>query len=107
MVEGVYLPVVLIGRFGRHGAGVVGRLNEVSAAVEHEFGPPAVQCESQVPPDLLEENELARPVVDVEGLEMLISELRGDRVDGDLECAERIRVRAGDKAQDLPPSSRC
>ena len=41
----------------------------VPAAVEHEFGPPAVQCECQGPPDLLEEDGLARPVVDVGGLE--------------------------------------
>ena len=34
-------------------------LNEVPAAVGHEFGPPAVQCESQAPPDLLEEDGLA------------------------------------------------
>ena len=40
-------PRHLIGRLGRHGAGLVGVLNEVPAAVEHEFGPPAVQCESQ------------------------------------------------------------
>ena len=30
-------------------------LNEVPAAVKHEFGPPAVQCKSQAPPGLLEE----------------------------------------------------
>ena len=41
-------------------------LNEVPTAVAHEFGPPAVQCESQAPPDLLEEDGLARPVVDAE-----------------------------------------
>ena len=29
-------------------------LNDVPAAVGHEFGPPAVQCKSQAPPDLLE-----------------------------------------------------
>ena len=54
--------------------------NEVPAAVEHEFGPPAVQCESQAPPGLLEEDGLARPVVDVEELEMPIGELKGDQV---------------------------
>ena len=48
VVEGVCLLVVLIGRPGRHGAGLVEMLNEVPAAVEHEFGSPAVQCESQV-----------------------------------------------------------
>ena len=52
VVEGVCLLVVLIGRLGRHGAGLIGMLNEVPAAVEHEFGPPAVQCKSQAPPDL-------------------------------------------------------
>ena len=38
--------------------------------------PPMVQCKSQAPPDLLEEDGLARPVVDVEELEMHIGELR-------------------------------
>ena len=37
VVEGVCLFVVLIGRLGRHGAGFVGMLYEVPAAVEHEF----------------------------------------------------------------------
>ena len=55
VVEGVCLLVVLIGRLGRRGTGLVGMPNEVPAAFEHEFGPPAVQCESQAPPDLLEE----------------------------------------------------
>ena len=32
VVEGVCLLVVLIGRLGRHGPGVVGMLNEVPAA---------------------------------------------------------------------------
>eukprot|EP00614_Pseudopedinella_elastica_P014930 CAMPEP_0172581556 /NCGR_PEP_ID=MMETSP1068-20121228/792_1 /TAXON_ID=35684 /ORGANISM="Pseudopedinella elastica, Strain CCMP716" /LENGTH=78 /DNA_ID=CAMNT_0013374579 /DNA_START=1 /DNA_END=237 /DNA_ORIENTATION=- len=77
-------------------------LNEVPAAVEHEFGPPAVQCESQAPPDLLEEDGLAHPVVDVEELEMPIGELRGDQVNDDVECAGQLRVRAGDEAQDVP-----
>ena len=45
------LLVVLIGRLGRHVAGLVGVLNGVLAAVENEFGPPAVQCESKAPPD--------------------------------------------------------
>ena len=80
VVEGVCLLVVLIGRLGRHGAGLVGVLNEVPAAVEHEFGPPAVQCKSQAPPDLLEEDGLAHPMVDVKELEVLIGELRGDQV---------------------------
>ena len=102
VVEGVCLLAVLIGRLGRHGAGLVRVLNEVPAAVEHEFGPPAVQCESQAPPDLLEEDGLAHPMVDVEELEMLIGELRGDQVNDDVECAGQLRVRAGDKGQDLP-----
>ena len=38
VVEGVCLLVVLIGRLGRHGAGLVGVLNEVPAVVEHKFG---------------------------------------------------------------------
>ena len=78
VVEGVCLLVVLIGRLGRHGAGLVGMLNEVLEAVEHGFGPPAVQCESQAPPDLLGEDGLAHSIVDVEELEMPIGELRGD-----------------------------
>ena len=67
------------------------------AAVEHEFGPPAVQCESRAPPDLLEEDGLARPVVDVEELDNLIGELRGDQVGDDVECAGLIRIRVGDE----------
>ena len=81
---------------------MVGVLNEVPAAVDHEFGPPAVQCESQAAPDLLEEDGLAHPMADVEELEMLIGELRGDQVNDDVECAGQLRVRAGDEAQDLP-----
>ena len=46
-----------------------------------------MQCESQAPPDLLEEDGLARPVVDVEELRVLIGELTGDQVGGDMECA--------------------
>ena len=57
---------------------MVGMLNEVPAAAEREFGPPAVKCESQAPPDLLEKDRLAHPVVDVRELGMPISELRGD-----------------------------
>ena len=100
VVEGICL-LVLIVRLGRHGAGLVGMLNEVLAAAEHEFGPPAVQCESQAPPGLLEEDGLAHPMVDVEELEMLIGELRGDQVGDDVECAGQLRVRAGEEAQDL------
>ena len=85
VVEGVCHLVVLIGRLGRHGAGLVGMLNEVPAAIEHEFGPPAVQCKSQAPPDLLEEDGLAHPMVDVEQLGVLIGELRGDQVNDDVE----------------------
>ena len=87
VVKGVCLLVVLIGRLGRHGTGLVGLLNEAQAAVEHEFGPPAVQCESQAPLGLLEEDGLARPAVDVEELEMPIGELRSDQVLNDSECA--------------------
>ena len=77
-------------------------LNKVPAAVEHEFGPPAGQCESQAPPDLLEDDGLAHLMVDVEGQEMPIGELRGDQVNDDVECDGRLRVLAGDVAQDLP-----
>ena len=63
VVGGMCLVVVLIGRLSRHGAGLVGLLNEVPVAVEHEFGLPTAQCESQGPPDLLEEDGLAHPMV--------------------------------------------
>ena len=56
MIEGACLLFVLIGRLGRHGAGLIGMLNEVPEAVEYEFGPPAVQCETQAPPELLEKD---------------------------------------------------
>ena len=59
VVGGVCLLAVLIGRLVRHGAGLLGVLNEVPAPVAHEFGPPAVQCESQAPSDLLEKDGLA------------------------------------------------
>ena len=55
VVQNVCLLVVLICRLGRRVTGLVGVLNEVSVSVEHEFGPPAVQCESQATPGLLEE----------------------------------------------------
>ena len=76
-------------------------LDEVPAAAEHEFDPPAVQCEFQAPPGLLEEDGLAHPVVDVEELVMLIGELKSDQVNDDVECARQLRVRAGDEAQEL------
>ena len=44
MVEDMCLLVFLIGRLGRHGAGLVGVLNEVPAAVEHEFGLTHLRC---------------------------------------------------------------
>ena len=83
------------------GTGLVGVLNEVPAAVGHGFGPSAVQCESQDPPDLLEEDGLARPVVDFEVLDMLIGKLRGDQGDDDVECAGQLPVRASDETHDL------
>ena len=73
VVEGVCIPVIL-SRLGRRGTGLVRVLNEVPAAVVHNFGPPAVLCESSAPPDLLEEDGLARPVADVEKLKMPNSE---------------------------------
>ena len=78
VVKGACLLVVLIGRLGRRGTGLVGMLNEIPAAVEHEFGLPAEQCKSQAPPDLLEEDGLAHPMADVEEPEMPIGELRGN-----------------------------
>ena len=77
-------------------------LTEFSAAVEHEFCPPAVQCEFKAPPDLLEKDGLARPVVDVENLGVLIGELGRDQVDDNAECAGKFLVRACDGAHDLP-----
>ena len=59
VVDGVFLLVVLIGRLGRHGAGLVGVLNEVPAGAEYKFGLPAVQCEFYAPPALLEDDGLA------------------------------------------------
>ena len=72
VVEGVCLLVALIGRLGRRGAELVAMLNEVPAAVEHEYDPLAVQCEFKVPPELLEEGGLARPMADVDELGVLI-----------------------------------
>ena len=46
-------------------------------------------------------------MVDVEELEMLIGQLRGDQVYDDVECAGQLRVRAGDEARGLLPSYRC
>ena len=68
VVEGVCLLAVLIGHLGCHEAGFVGMVNEFPAAADHEFGPPAVQSESQAPPEMLEEDELTSLVVDVEEL---------------------------------------
>ena len=75
---------------------------EVPAAFEHESGTPAVWCEAQAPPGMLEEDKLARPVVDVEELGMPIGELGIDQVDDGVECAGHLFVRAGDEAHDLP-----
>ena len=96
------IPVVLIGHLGRRGACLAGVLNEVPPAVGHGFGPPAVQCESQAPPGMLEEDGLACPVVDVEELVMHIGELRGNQVNGAVVCAGQLPVRAGDEDHDLP-----
>ena len=75
---------------------------EVPAAAEHEFGPPAVQCESQAPPGLLEEDGIARPVVHVEELEMPVGdESRVDQVGDGVICAGQLLVRASDEAHGL------
>ena len=102
MVEGVRLLVALIGRLGRRGAELVGMLYEVQAAVEHKFGPPKVQCKSRAPPALLELDGLARPVVDVDELEIPNGELRGDRVGDDVQFAGQLRARVGFEAHGLP-----
>ena len=59
VIESVCLLVVLVGRLGRRGMGLVGMLNEVPVAAEHEFGPPALQCESRAFTDMLKEDGLA------------------------------------------------
>ena len=61
-----------------------------------------MQCKSQAPPDLLDGDGLARPVVYVEELEVLIGELGGNQVGDDVGCARQLRVRTGDEAQGLP-----
>ena len=61
-----------------------------------------MKCVSQAPPDLLEEDGLARPVVDYEEPGVLIGELRGDQVDGDVECAGELPVRASYEAHEFP-----
>ena len=95
VVDGACLFVVFISRLGRRGTGLVWMLNEVPAAVEHEFGSITVQCESQAPPDLVEEDGLVRSVVDVEELEMPIDELRGDQVDDDGSAHRLVERRSG------------
>ena len=102
MVEGVCPLIALIGRLGRRGIGLVGMLNEVPAAIEHEFGPLAVQCEPRASPGMLEEDGIALPVVDVGELDMPIGELRGDQVSDSAECPGQLRVRAGDEARIIP-----
>ena len=89
VVEGACPLVVLISRLGRSGAGLVRVLNKAPAAAEYESGPPAVQCESQAPVDLLEGDALARPGIGVEELEMPIGEVRGAQAGGVEECAYR------------------
>ena len=49
-----------------------------------------------------EEDELSRPVVNVEELEMPIGELRGDQAGDVAKCAGQIPARASDESQDLP-----
>ena len=41
-------------------------------------------------------------MVDVEELDVIIVELKGDQVYGGVECAKHLRVRAGDETRDLP-----
>ena len=96
------LLIALIGRLGRRGTGFVGMLNEVPVAAGNEFGPPAMQCGSKAPPDLQEENGLARLVVDVEELEMRIGVLTGDQLEGDVECAGKLCLRVCDEVRGLP-----
>ena len=58
--------------------------------------------QSQAPLDLLEEDGLARPVVDAEELELLIGELGGGQSGDEVKYAGQLRVRAGDEAHELP-----
>ena len=106
VVRGLCLLIIPIGCLGRRGTGLVSMLNEVPAAVEHEFGPPAVKCKSRAPSDLHEEDGLARPVVDVKELEMLIGELRGDQVGDDVECAVQLAYAPATRPGP-PPNCRC
>ena len=76
-------------------------LNEVPAAVKHELGSPAVQCEPQAPPDLLKKDELANQRADVKELELLSRKPGGDEASCDVECAGQLRVRTGDEAYDI------
>ena len=41
-------------------------------------------------------------MADVEELWTLIGKIRDDQVNDDVECAGKLRVRAGDEAQDVP-----
>ena len=88
------LLIVLIDRPGRRWTGLVGLLNGVPVAAEHGPGPPTVPCQYQYPPDLLEDDGLARPWIDVEELEMPIGELRSDQADDAVKCAGHLSVRA-------------
>ena len=58
MAEGARPFAVLVGRLGRRGTGLIWVLNGVPEAATYELGPPAVQCESQAPSDLLEKDGL-------------------------------------------------
>ena len=56
-----------------------------------------MQCESQAPQGLLEQDGLARPAVDVEELKAPIGELGGDQVGDIVECAGKLSVRGCDE----------
>ena len=61
-----------------------------------------MQCESQAPLGLLEEDGLARPGVYVNELNILIGEHGAGQVDGTVECADHHPVLACDEARGLP-----
>ena len=102
VVEGVCHLVVLTGRLGRLGTGLVWVLGEYPGSGRAFVWLTGVQRESQAPRDLLEEDGLACPVVDVEELGLHISELRGNHTGDAVESSRQLSLRAGDETHFLP-----
>ena len=82
-----------------------GLLNGVPAAAGHDVAPPAVQCESQAPPDLVEEDGPARPGVDVKELGMRNHKPGDDEASNAVDHLWHYHRRTGDEAPD--PGGRC